>query len=108
MGEQVRMGGESTKNTYEEGREWTLDDPVMKRAERTRDVLKGLEYTLKKRVFTMLPIRYFLYPKPQIILDLEVVYVQCKRLGGIQGRGGRAHHDEGGRIPETFSGGLDC
>ncbi len=34
--EQVRMGGESTENTYEEGWEWTLDDPVMKRAKRTR------------------------------------------------------------------------
>jgi len=33
------------------------------------------------------PIRYFfLYPKLQIILDLEVVYAQCKRLGGIRGR----------------------
>ena len=28
-----------------------MDDLVAKRAEGTREVLKGLEYTLKKRVF---------------------------------------------------------
>ena len=37
-----------------------MDDLGMKRAEKTREVLKGLEYTLKKRVFTMLAIGYFL------------------------------------------------
>jgi hypothetical protein len=35
-----------------EGQEWMLDDLVMKTAERTWEVLKGLEYTLKKCVFT--------------------------------------------------------
>jgi hypothetical protein len=44
----------------EERREWTLDDPVMNRAEKTRKVLKGLEYTFKKRVFTMLALSCFL------------------------------------------------
>jgi hypothetical protein len=42
----------------EEGREWMLDDLVMKRAGRTRDMLKGVEYTLKKCVFTILTILY--------------------------------------------------
>ena len=41
-----------------------LDDPVIKRARRTRDMLKGVEYTLKKHVFIMLAIRYSLYLKP--------------------------------------------
>jgi hypothetical protein len=41
----------------------------MKRAERTWEVLKRLEYILKKRVFTTLAIRYFLCPKhPNIII----------------------------------------
>ena len=44
----------------EERREWTLDDPVMNRAEKTRKVLKGLEYMFKKRVFTMLALSCFL------------------------------------------------
>jgi hypothetical protein len=35
----------------------------MKRAEGTREVLKGLEYTLKKRVFKKLAFRYILYPQ---------------------------------------------
>jgi hypothetical protein len=68
----------------EEGWEWMLDDPVMKRAGRTRDVLKGVEYTLKKHVFTMLAIRYSLYLKPRSLLDKEVVYVHtvtCKASG---------------------------
>jgi hypothetical protein len=43
-----------------------MDDPGMKRAEKTRELLKGLEYTLKKRVFTMLTISYFLYRAPDI------------------------------------------
>jgi len=61
-----------------------LDDLVMKRAGRTRDMLKGVEYTLKKRVFTMLAIRNSLYLKPQSLLDKEVVYVHmvmCKASG---------------------------
>jgi hypothetical protein len=37
-----------------------MDDPGLKRAEKTREVLKGLEYTLKKCIFTMLTISYFL------------------------------------------------
>jgi len=37
-----------------------MDDLGMKRAEKMREVLKGLEYTLKKHVFTMLTISYFL------------------------------------------------
>jgi hypothetical protein len=64
VGDIVRMGRESTENMYEGGQDWMLDNPVMKRAKRTREVWKGLEYTLKKHVFKMLPIRYFLYPKP--------------------------------------------
>jgi hypothetical protein len=47
----------------EEGQEWMLDNPVMKRAGRIRDMLKGVEYTLKKCVFTILTIRYSLYLK---------------------------------------------
>ena len=35
-----------------EGWEWMLNDLVMKTAERTWKVLKGLEYMLKKCVFT--------------------------------------------------------
>jgi hypothetical protein len=75
-GKPVRMGGVCTENAYEEVREWTLDDPVMKRAERTREVLKGVEYTLKKRVFKILAIRDSLYLKPRSSLDMEVVYMQ--------------------------------
>ena len=37
---------------------------VMRRAEIIWEMLKGLEYILKKCVFTTLTIRYFLYPKP--------------------------------------------
>jgi len=37
-----------------------MDNLGMKRAEKTREVLKGLKYMLKKRVFTMLAISYFL------------------------------------------------
>ena len=37
-----------------------MDNPGMKRAKKTREVLKGLEYMLKKHVFTMLTISYFL------------------------------------------------
>jgi hypothetical protein len=44
----------------EESREWTLGDLVMKRAEKTRQVLKGLEYTFLQRVFTMLALSYSL------------------------------------------------
>jgi hypothetical protein len=44
----------------EERWEWMLDDPVMNRAKKTRKVLKGLEYTLKKCVFTMLTLSCFL------------------------------------------------
>jgi len=76
-----------------EGREWMLDDLVMKTAERTWEVLKALEYTLKKCVFTTLAIRAFLYPKPRRFLDIEVMYAQNKWLGGTQGRGSRADSD---------------
>jgi len=58
------MGGECTRNACE-GQEWRLDDPAIKRAEKTREVLKGGEYTLKKCVFTLLAIRYTLYLKPR-------------------------------------------
>jgi hypothetical protein len=40
------------RNACEEGWEWRLDDLVMKRAEKKREVLKGRGYTLKKRVST--------------------------------------------------------
>jgi hypothetical protein len=32
-------------NACKEGREWRLDNPVMKRAKKTREVLKGLDVT---------------------------------------------------------------
>ncbi len=63
-GNQVRIGGECTRNACE-GQEWRLDNLAIKRAEKTREVLKGGEYTLKKRGFTLLAIRYTLYLKPQ-------------------------------------------
>ena len=47
---------------------------VIRRAEIIWEMLKGLKYMLKKCVFTTLTIRYFLYPKPQIQLDMEGVY----------------------------------
>jgi hypothetical protein len=50
-----------------------MDDPVVKSAERTSEVLKGLEYTLKKRAFTTLAIRAFLFPKSRSFLDIEAV-----------------------------------
>ena len=40
-----------------------MDDLVAKRAEGTREVLKGLEYTLKKCVFKKVTFRYFLHPQ---------------------------------------------
>jgi len=52
----------------------------MRRAERIWEVLKGLEYTLKKRVFTTLTIRYFLYPKPRTQPDMEGVYTKGEGL----------------------------
>ena len=59
-GNQVRKGGESTRNACEESREWTVGDLVMKRAEKTRQVLKGLEYMYLQWVFTMLALSYSL------------------------------------------------
>jgi hypothetical protein len=44
--------GNQVRNACEEGREWRLDDPVIKRAEKKREVLKGRGYTLKKHVST--------------------------------------------------------
>jgi hypothetical protein len=61
---------------------------VMRRAERIWEVLKGLEYTLKKRVFTTLTIRYFLYPKPRTQLDMEGVYTEGEGLEYIVMGGG--------------------
>ena len=52
--------GERVPEMPEERWEWMLDDPVMNRAKKTRQVLKGLEYTLNKCVFTMLALSYFL------------------------------------------------
>jgi len=59
------LGGREYQKCVCGGQEWRLEDLVMRRAKRVWEVLKGLEYMLKKCVFTMLAIRYCLYPKPR-------------------------------------------
>jgi hypothetical protein len=56
-----------------------MDDPGMKGAEKTGEVLKGLEYMLKKRVFSARH-QLLLVTQAPNILDMEPVYAQSKRI----------------------------